>query len=95
MDTKEQVKSALPNTDGASQEVHACNRIAAATNANLHLRGAGLPTYDDLVEMLDNVTAALETVLAHYEQHMPAADVEQRCKLIDASHALQERVGAA
>lgn len=41
----------------------------------------------DLLENLENVTAALETVLAHYEQQMPKADRVQRNALISAARA--------
>lgn len=41
------------------------------------------PTYDQLLQMLDNVSAAAETMLIHYYHKMPVADREARAKLID------------
>ena len=39
-------------------------------------------TRDDLLEMLDNVSAAAENMLAHARKHMGEADLAQRTKII-------------
>lgn len=40
---------------------------------------------DEIIELLSNVTAALESCLAHYERYMTSEDVKNRNRLINES----------
>ena len=58
-------------------------------------------TVRDLTERLSNVTACLETVMAHYRHTMPRADQLSRDEAIKEAHAMisyveedtKERIG--
>lgn len=51
---------------------------------------ANLP---DALEALDNVTASLESCLAHYADQMPVADRRGRTQVVAAARAILARAG--
>ena len=45
-------------------------------------------TRDDLLEMLDNVSAAAENMLTHFRDRMSEADIDQRIRIINEARAV-------
>jgi len=48
------------------------------------------PTYDELLEMLDNVSATADNMLHHHAQDMSANDYRHRSRTIEAARTVCE-----